>query len=81
MSAAPGPKQYPGHRIAVKPAGVHVQVKYAGETIADTHDAVALEEAMSAGSSTVPISGSACRSALKLRCSLNERMALRCTHS
>ena len=53
MSAAPGYKQYPGHRIAAKPAGVHVQVKYAGETIADTHDAVAVEEGMPAGSSTV----------------------------
>lgn len=53
MSSAPGYKQYPGHRIAAKPTGVHVQVKYAGETLADTHEAVALEEGMPAGSSTV----------------------------
>lgn len=48
---APGFKKYPDHRIATKPAGVHVQVRFKGETIADTRDAIQLEEAM--GGSTV----------------------------
>jgi uncharacterized protein (DUF427 family) len=51
---APGYGKYPGHRIATKPAGVHVQVRFQGETIADTRDAVQLEEAMS-GSTVSPI--------------------------
>ena len=50
-NSAPGFKKYPGHQISVKPARVRVQVKYKGEMIADTTDAVALEEAM--GKSTV----------------------------
>lgn len=46
MSANSGPgfKQYPNHRIATTPAGVRVQVKFKGEVIADTRDAIALEE-------------------------------------
>lgn len=48
---APGFQKYPGHRIATRPAGVHVQVRFDGEIIADTRDAVRLEEAM--GGSTV----------------------------
>lgn len=51
---APGYKKYPGHRIATRPAGVRVQVKYKGELIADTRDAIALEEAMS-GSTAAPL--------------------------
>jgi uncharacterized protein (DUF427 family) len=50
---APGYKKYPGHHIETKPAGVRVRVKLKGELIADTKDAIALEEAMSSGSSTV----------------------------
>ena len=50
---APGYKKYPDHRIATKPAGVRVRVEYKGEVIADTRDAVALEEAMGAGKKTV----------------------------
>ena len=50
-NGAPGFAKYPGHRIMVKPSGAHVQVTYRGEVIADTRDAVALEEA--AGGSTV----------------------------
>ena len=48
---APGFEKYPGHRITTKPAGKHVQVRVNGEIIADTRDAVQLEEAM--GGSTV----------------------------
>jgi uncharacterized protein (DUF427 family) len=43
-NSAPGWKQYPRHRITVRPAGVHVQVKLKGELIADTRDAVRLDE-------------------------------------
>jgi uncharacterized protein (DUF427 family) len=41
-NSGPGFKKYPKHRLAARPAGV--QVKLAGEVIADTRDAVALEE-------------------------------------
>lgn len=47
MSAnpAPGFKAYPDHHIATRPAAdVHVQIRYNGEIIADTTDAVRLEE-------------------------------------
>jgi uncharacterized protein (DUF427 family) len=43
---APGFAKYPKHRVATRPAGVRVVVKYAGDVIADTRDAVALEETM-----------------------------------
>ena len=43
-NSGPGFKKYPKHRVAARPAGVHVQVKLKGELIADTRDAVALEE-------------------------------------
>src|SRR2546428_6790144 len=47
MSANSGPgfKKHPNHRIATKPAGVRVQVKLKGEVIADTRNAIVLEEA------------------------------------
>lgn len=51
---APGYRKYPGHRITAKPAGKHVQIKFKGEVIADTRDAVALEEAME-GSTVAPV--------------------------
>ena len=41
---APGFKKYPDHRIATRPAGVRVQVTLNGEVIADTPDAILLEE-------------------------------------
>jgi len=46
MSANSGPgwKKYPKHRITTKPAGVRVQIKLKGEVIADTSDAIQLEE-------------------------------------
>jgi uncharacterized protein (DUF427 family) len=46
MSAnrAPGWKQYPRHRITTRPAGVRVQVRVKGELVADTRDAVRLDE-------------------------------------
>ncbi len=56
MSANSGPgfRKYPDHRISTKPAGVRVQVKFNGEVIADTREAIQLEEAM-AGSTVAPI--------------------------
>src|SRR2546430_14668703 len=46
MSANSGPgwKKYPKHRITAEPAGVRVQIKFKGEIIADTKDAIRLEE-------------------------------------
>ncbi|HTF14276.1 MAG TPA: DUF427 domain-containing protein [Burkholderiales bacterium] len=46
MSANSGPgfKKYPNHRITTKPAGVRVQVKFNGEVIADSRDAIELDE-------------------------------------
>jgi uncharacterized protein (DUF427 family) len=46
MSAnpAPGFKAYPDHRVATQPADVHVQIRYNGDVIADTTDAVRLVE-------------------------------------
>jgi uncharacterized protein (DUF427 family) len=43
-NSAPGFKKYPKHRVATRPAGVRVQVKLNGEVIADSSDAVALDE-------------------------------------
>lgn len=51
---APGYEKYPGHRITAKPAGKHVQIEFKGEVIADTRDAVQLEEAME-GSTVAPV--------------------------
>src|SRR6266496_1817945 len=47
MSAnrGPGLRSHPNHATPAKPAGVRVQVKFKGEVIADTKDAVRLEEA------------------------------------
>ena len=53
-NSSPGFQQYPNHRIATKPAGVRVQVKLKGEVIADTRDAIALEEPM-AGKTVAPV--------------------------
>ncbi len=53
-SRAPGFEKYPDHRIATKPAGMHVQIRFKGETIVDTRDAVQLEEPMR-GSTVAPI--------------------------
>jgi len=43
-NSGPGYKKYPDHRITTKPAGVRVRVKLDGEVIADTRDAIRLEE-------------------------------------
>jgi uncharacterized protein (DUF427 family) len=46
-------KQMKSHRITTKPAHVRVRVTFKGELIADTRDAIALEEAVGVGKSTV----------------------------
>ena len=43
-NSGPGWKKYPKHRITTKPAGVRVQVKVKDEVIADTRNAIQLEE-------------------------------------
>ena len=52
-NSGPGWKQYPEHRIATRPAGVRVQVRAGGDVLADTRDAIQLEEATGEGKSTV----------------------------
>ena len=52
-NSAPGFKKHPGHRITTGPAGVRVQVTFNGEIIADTRDAVRMDEAME-GSTVAP---------------------------
>ena len=43
-NSGPGFKKYPKHRVATRPAGVRVQVMLNGKVIADSRDAVALDE-------------------------------------
>ena len=43
-NSGPGYKKHPEHRITTKPAGVRVQVTVNGAVIADTRDAIKLEE-------------------------------------
>lgn len=53
-NSAPGYKKHPDHRIETRPANVRVQVKVNGEVIADTREAIRMEEAME-GSTAAPI--------------------------
>jgi uncharacterized protein (DUF427 family) len=53
-NSGPGWKQHPEHRIATRPAGVRVQVRAGGDVIADTTDAILLEEGR-AGSAVAPV--------------------------
>lgn len=41
---APGYKKHPGHRIETRLAGVRVRVTFKGEVIADSREAIMLEE-------------------------------------
>jgi len=43
-NSAPGFKRYPDHHITARTAGVHVEVRFKGEIIADTRDAIRLDE-------------------------------------
>jgi uncharacterized protein (DUF427 family) len=44
MNPSPGFKKRPDYRLAAQPAGVRVRVTFKGEVIADTKDALRLEE-------------------------------------
>jgi uncharacterized protein (DUF427 family) len=41
---APGYKKYPNHRVTTQPAKARVQVKYQGEVIADSRQALEMHE-------------------------------------
>ena len=43
-NSGPGYAKHPDHRVDTSPARVHVRVTFNGEVIADTRDAVKLEE-------------------------------------
>ena len=43
-NSGPGYKKHPHHRIATNRTGEHVRVTFNGEVIADTRDAIRLEE-------------------------------------
>jgi uncharacterized protein (DUF427 family) len=43
-NSGPGYKKNPEHRIATQPASLRVQVRFNGELIADTRDAVEMKE-------------------------------------
>jgi uncharacterized protein (DUF427 family) len=43
-NSGPGYKKYPNHRITTQPAGLRVQVTFNGEVIADSRNAIRLEE-------------------------------------
>jgi uncharacterized protein (DUF427 family) len=53
MNPAPGFKEYPGHKVSTKPSKAHVEVRFKGEVIADTHEAVELHESVGKGKKTV----------------------------
>jgi uncharacterized protein (DUF427 family) len=43
-NSGPGYRKHPDHRIATRRTGEHVRVTFNGEVIADTRDAIRLEE-------------------------------------
>ena len=43
-NSAPGYKQKPEHRITIQAAGVRVQVRFDGEVVADTANAIRMDE-------------------------------------
>ena len=53
-NSAPGFKKHPEHRIEAKPAGVSVRVTFNGEVIADSRDAIRLDESKYAAVYYVP---------------------------
>jgi uncharacterized protein (DUF427 family) len=44
MNPAPGYKKYPKHKVATQPSKARVQVKYNGEIIADSREALEMHE-------------------------------------
>lgn len=55
MGQAPGFKQNPKHRIATRPAAGRVQVKVDGEVIADSGEALEMEETSTSGKVVAPL--------------------------
>jgi uncharacterized protein (DUF427 family) len=53
VNGAPGFKKFPNHRIKVKPVKERVRIAYKGELLADTNEALAIEEPKGADRSTV----------------------------
>ena len=53
-NSAPGFKKHPEHRIETKPAGARVRVTFNGDVIADSRDAIRLEESKYAAVYYVP---------------------------
>ena len=53
-NSAPGYKKHPDHHITTQPAGLRVRVTFKGEVIADTREAIQMEEAME-GSTAAPV--------------------------
>lgn len=49
MKSGPGYKQHPEHRITTQPAGVRVHVRFKGELIADSREAIELRSRLSRG--------------------------------
>ncbi len=43
-NSGPGYKKHPGYRILTRPAGVRVKVTFNGDVIADTRDAIRMDE-------------------------------------
>ena len=55
MNPAPGFKKYPEHSVTTQPSSAHVQIRYKGELIADTRDAVELHESRSSSHVLAPV--------------------------
>jgi len=53
-NSAPGFKKHPEHRVETKPAGMRVRVTFNGEVIADSRDAIRLDESKYASVYYVP---------------------------
>ena len=53
-NSAPGSREHPDHRILTKPADVRVRVTVQGEVIADTRDAIEMQEPVR-GSTVAPV--------------------------
>ena len=53
MNPSPGFRKYPQHHIETRPSSVHVRVTCEGEVIAETREAVELQEDTGEGKKTV----------------------------
>ena len=53
MNPAPGCQKYPQHRVETRRSTTHVRGMYGGEVIADTREAVEMQESTGEGKKTV----------------------------